>query len=123
MATSPHQIPVSDAAALTLRWRRNRPTGGFNGGRFDRVAFDEILAQQGCAGVRIYMALHDPADPTHSNEPSLWTFVLVGTDAQGNDITTIPATGGSLNADGNTGQNPYPCPPTCGGPGPLNTPP
>ena len=123
MGASPHQIPVQDAAALTLRWRQNRPTGGLNGGRFDRVAFDNILSQPGCVGIRIYMGLHDPSDPNHKDDLSMWTFVLVGTDANGNDIATLSTGMSADSGTGDTEETPLLCPPTCGDPSPLNTPP
>ena len=86
MANDPHRISVKDAAALTLRWRRNRPPDSINGARFDRVTFDRLLSQPGCQGIRIYLGLHDPADPSVPKGQSMWTFVVIGTDAAGNDI-------------------------------------
>jgi hypothetical protein len=123
MSNGPHQMPVQDAAALTLRWRRSRPTGGLSGGRFDRIAFDNILSQPGCMGIRIYMGLHDPSDPNHKGDPSMWTFVLVGTDANGNDIATLSAGMSAGSGGGDTEQNPILCPPSCGTGSPLNSPP
>ncbi len=80
MANGSHSIPMPEAAALTLRWRRNTPAGGFQAARFDRDILDSILVQPGCQGMRIYMGLHDPNDPAHQNDKSMWTFVIVGTD-------------------------------------------
>lgn len=122
MSTDPHAIPVQDAAALTMRWRRNRPLSSINGGRFDRVALDNLLSQPGCEGIRIYLGLHDPSDPAHAKDGSLWTFVLVGTDADGNDMIP-PQSARTGDSGGGTSQNPVMCPPSCGKPGPLNTPP
>ena len=93
MAKSRHAIPLPDAAKLTHAWRRNRPKGSFNGARFDRVAFENILSQPGCEGIRIYMGLHDSGDPEYVDAASFWTLVMVGTDADGNDITIIPGDG------------------------------
>jgi hypothetical protein len=124
MAVDPHYISPQDAATLTARWRKNVPAGAFNGGRFDRIAFDNLLSQPGCAGIRIYMGMELPGA---KNNPSLWTFVLVGTDANGNDMVaatgTVTAGGSSADDGGGTEENPVTCPPTCGAPSPLNSPP
>lgn len=124
MANDPHYISPQDAAILTARWRQNRPSGGLHGGRFDRIAFDDLLSQPGCAGIRIYMGMElQGAKPN----PSLWTFVLVGTDAGGNDMVSaggaLTPRGADVYSGGGTAQNPVLCPPTCGNPSPLNSPP
>jgi hypothetical protein len=127
--TDPHHISVQDAAVLTQRWRSSDPKPTFNGARFDRIAFDNLLAVPNCAGIRIYMGLHLQSE-VKPGEP-LWTYVMIATDPDGNDI--IPTTGAAGNAgavraadddsDGDPEQNPYPCPPYCGIDDPLNSPP
>ncbi len=74
MAVDPHAIPVQDAAVLTARWRKNMrgEKGGFNGAQFDRIALDKLLAQPGCAGIRIYMGMKTQEE---SKYPSLLTYV------------------------------------------------
>ena len=123
MANDPHYISLQDAAALTARWRQNPPPGALNGGRFDRIAFDNLLAQPGCAGIRIYMGLESP---NANNNPSLWTLVLVGTDAAGNDMVdsggSLTPRGAAAGSSGGTEQYPFQCPPSCGAPSPLNSP-
>jgi hypothetical protein len=123
MAIDPHYISLQDAAALTARWRQTPPPGALNGGRFDRIAFDNLLAQPGCAGIRIYMGLELPG--TNKN-PSLWTFVLVGTDANGNDMVSaggaLTPRGAADGSGGGTEENPFQCPPSCGSQSPLNSP-
>ena len=121
MANDPHYISPQDAAVLTARWRQNPPPGALNGGRFDRIAFDNLLGQPGCAGIRIYMGMDLPGSNTN---PSLWTFVLVGTDAAGNDMVSAGGamTAGGTSTGGGTEQNPFQCPPFCGTPSPLNSP-
>jgi len=124
MNSDQHQITIAEAAALTLNWRRNRPPGSFDAGMFDKAAFDRLFAQEGCTGIRIYMGWHLESDPVHSKDPSRWTFVMVGTDKDGNDITSKPGTVAMTTADdGDAEQNPWVCPPVCASPGPLNTPP
>ncbi len=122
MANDPHRIAVKDAAALTLRWRRNRPPDSINGARFERVTFDRLLAQPGCQGIRIYLGLHDPADPSVPKGQSMWTYVIIGTDAKGNDIIP-PQSAMTEDSGGDPGQNPILCPPSCGDQDPLNDPP
>jgi len=120
MADNPHSIPLKDAIALTARWRQDMPEGGFKAARFDRIAFDTLLAQPGCAGIRIYMGMNVPGESKH---PSLWNFVMIGTDANGNDII---GTGGAAGAaesgegDGDPQELSEPCPPWCDPNSPLN---
>ena len=123
MANDPHYISLQDAAALTARWRQNLPSGALNGGRFDRIAFDNLLSQPGCAGIRIYMGMDLPGS---NNNPSLWTFVLVSTDADGNDMvgagSALSPRGAAAGSGGDTEEHPYVCPPVCGATSPLNSP-
>lgn len=130
MSSDQHQISIAAAAELTLNWRRNRPPGSFDAGMFDKAAFDRLFAQDGCTGIRIYMGRHADSDPAHSNDPSKWTFVMVATDLDGNDICTKPGTmakgmamATETEEDGDAEQNPKVCPPICSTPDPLNTPP
>lgn len=105
MATNPHAISLADAADLTRRWRDANPAGTLKGGRFDRIAFDTLLAHTGCAGIRIYLGMH--ADGS-------WTFVLIGVDQAGNDIVTGTVDAGRGSADdGDPQQQTLPCPPFC----------
>jgi hypothetical protein len=123
MANDPHYISPQDAAILTARWRQNLPPGGLNGGQFERVAFDNLLSQPGCAGIRIYMGLEPPGA---TSNPSLWTFVLVGTDANGNDMVAagggLTPRGAAAGSGGGTEEQPVICPPTCGAQSILNSP-
>lgn len=64
-------------------------------GAFARSILDEILAQPGCAGVRIYLGRTDLGKET---------LLIVGTDADGNDLS-----------DGTIADDLFPCPPFCGG--------
>lgn len=123
MANDPHYISLQDAVALTARWRQNLPPSSLNAGRFDRIALDNLLSQPGCAGIRIYMGMDLPGS---NNNPSLWTFVLVGTDASGNDMVGTQGAssprGAMAGSGGDTEEHPYVCPPDCGAPSPLNSP-
>ena len=68
---------------------------------FHRKAYDRILSQPGCVGVRAYPGLHADGAPT---------LVLVGVDADGNDMV-----------DGELSQEGELCPPDCPAPNELNS--
>ena len=87
-----HRIPLQAAAALTRRFRDAEP-GGTRGGMFPRKVFDEILAQAGCEGIRIYFGRE--ADNKAAG-------ILVGVDAEGDDMTA-----------GELAEFWFPCPPFC----------
>jgi hypothetical protein len=89
-----HRIGRQDAARLTRRFRgRGRPEKPMPAIAFHRDAFDRILRQPGCVGIRAYPA---------TTESGGDTLVLVGVDAEGNDMVA-----GELAEFGST------CPPTC----------
>ena len=103
MATPPardHRITLQDAVGHTQRFRTaNAAPATEKAAMFWRNGgLDELLAQKGCAGLRIYYGLDAKGAPAP---------VLVGVDAQGNDM----ATGTILELH-------LPCPPACG----LNSP-
>ncbi len=113
MTPDPHAIPLPEAIALTAAWRAAHP-GGFKAARFDRVAFDKLLAKQGAEGIRIYMGLKPDGH---------WTFVMVATDKADKDIITTQAkmmAGADAGGDGDTEEEPIPCPPNCDDGSPLN---
>jgi hypothetical protein len=60
---------------------------------------DELLAQKGCAGIRIYYGLNAKGAPAP---------VLVAVDAEGNDL-----------AGGTVLEEHLPCPPVCSASSPL----
>ena len=74
-----HSISLADAAALTANFRNANPHNPalVLGGNFSRAIIDQILAQNGCQGIRYYYGQDS------SNVPHV---VLVGTDANGNDL-------------------------------------
>lgn len=87
-----HRIALDAAAALTRRFRDQNP-GAVRAGMFPRDVFDRILAQKGCAGIRMYYGRDDKGEQA---------LVLVGVDANGNDMTT-----------GELDDFQFPCPPFC----------
>lgn len=100
MGSSPHNIPLSDAIAMTTR-ARDAKLLPINAWRFERDIFDAILAQQDVEGIRIYLGLDK------SNQPNL---ILVGTDTNDQDL-----------AGGEIGELAWPCPPYCDPGSPLHT--
>ncbi len=114
MPNDPHAISLDDAIALTARWRANMPAGAIKGARFETIALANLLAQPGCAGIRIYLGMKDDMS---------WTYVMVAVDAQGADIIPANARADGQNADGSGLENlPPPCPPFCDVLSPLNGP-
>jgi hypothetical protein len=73
-----HEITLSDAVKYVQNFRKTTPTPEINGGTFDRGAIDKILAQPGCASLRIYYGRDENGKPN---------LVLVGVDAVGKDMT------------------------------------
>lgn len=83
---------------MTAAYRLANP-GTIKGRFFGRDILEELLAQEGCMGIRIYYGLDDDAIPQ---------LVLVGADANENDML-------DLVVDTST-----PCPDQCGSANPLN---
>lgn len=91
-----HRITLEQARELTRNHRGGAPPGAggpFRAGAFRREIVDEILAQAGCAGLRIYMGR------TATGEQ---TLMIVGIDADGNDLSA-----------GTIADDTLPCPPFC----------
>lgn len=87
MSLKDHQIPLAEAAAMTAAYR-TLPIGqlgqllsGTKGGAFSVEALAAVMQQPGCVSVRFYFAIEGLLPPKI-------TFVAVGVDANGNDITT-----------------------------------
>jgi hypothetical protein len=93
-----HRITLAAAVDLTHRHQREHPDEGA-AGYFFRAAFDVILAQVGCAAIRIYRG--KAADGSRH-------FVLVGATANGRDIS-----------EGAVMEQDWPCPPFCAVGSPL----
>ena len=89
-----HRVDRQSAARYTRRFRgkakHDKPMPPV---AFHREAFDRILRQPGCVGIRAYPGTSESGEDT---------LVLVGVDAEGNDMI-----GGELAQFGQT------CPPSC----------
>jgi len=96
-----HRISLNDAAALTRRYQNDAGKDAPKCALFLRPLIDEVLAQPGCSGIRIYYGRGATGEDT---------LVLVGVDQKGNDMTS-----GTLLED------PFFCPPWCGGGNSLNS--
>lgn len=77
MGTDRHRITLEQAVALTAAYRKSRPDGP-HAWRFDRSAFESLLAVPGMAGIRIYSG-HDARGAT---------LVMVATDIDGRDLVS-----------------------------------
>ena len=127
-----HFIPLEAAAAMTRRYRdmRNKILKEeFKGQHinaicetFDRKAFDVILAQRGCVGLRMYFGM---------NESNMIHTIVVGVNEKNEDmITPIPfsanATLAAMSSETLTDptdpilEQAQRCPPDCPPDSPLN---
>jgi hypothetical protein len=103
MALEPrdHRISLAAAAAQTRRYRESEEPSAAKGGAFGREAFEAILKQPGCTGIRFYYGIDDKGEPS---------LVLVGIGADDNDMV-----------DGELMDVIFPCPPYCGEGNSLNS--
>lgn len=96
-----HRIPLKEAAEQTRRQRSRRPTQIGDVGALTAKAIRELLDQPGCVGMRYYRA---------RNAKDEGSMVLVGVDADGNDMV-----------DGIVLDAILPCPPYCSDDNALNS--
>lgn len=92
-----HRISREEAASLVGNHQARAEAGAHRSSAFNRSAFEQLLAQPGAAGIRIYHARHANGSPT---------MVMVAVDAQGADLA---------GAEGICIQNSHDCPPYCAG--------
>ena len=89
----PHDISAEKAREYIRNWRAQAAPGHMRGGFVARGVLDRMLAQPACVGLRIYHARHEKGHDT---------FVIVGADADGNDLWKGPVA-----------EELVPCPPYC----------
>jgi hypothetical protein len=94
-----HEISLEEAKLHIQRHKKNPIHPNHHGGSFDRGAIDKILAQKGCARLRIYHGRNEDGTPS---------MVLVGVDAKGKDMTKNAIM-----------EMIVPCPPLCDSSSPL----
>jgi hypothetical protein len=102
-----HEISLEEAKKHIQRHKKKPLHPKHNGGSFDRAAIEKILAQPGCARLRIYHGRDAKGNPN---------LILVGVDSAGKDM--LPAKKGKLKASLNANQasimeKAWPCPPYC----------
>lgn len=90
--TFDHDISLTESREMINRYRRAHP-GEIHAAAFTKLAFERLLAQDGCVGIRFYFG----ADA--SGMPAL---IGVGVDAEGNDLD-----------EGDLMDKGFPCPPWC----------
>lgn len=73
-----HTISLDEAGTLTRNYRMAAGRGAVKGRYFSRVAIEQLLMQEDVVGMRYYYA-EDP-----QGHPQM---VIVGVDAQGQDLT------------------------------------
>lgn len=115
-----HFISLAEASTMTALYRSQREAilqpeyQGLNvlaiSETFDRAAFDTVLAQDGCAALRLYYGM-DEDYKVHA--------IIVGVNAQNQDMVT---TGASLSTDEEDEiiERGTRCPDICAEPSPLN---
>lgn len=103
-----HKIPLAAAVAMTKRYRASAKPGAFRAGFFPSKEFTDLLAQNGCAGIRIYLGCH---------EDDAVSLIMVAVDAEGRDM--VPGSDG-LYQEGEVVQDTIECPPFCAEGSPLN---
>ncbi len=80
MTNNPHLISLAEAAVMTHAYQNATQFQGMTVAcMLDNNAYQQVMTQPGCTGVRTYFALDDLNN---------LTIVVVGVDAQGNDITS-----------------------------------
>jgi hypothetical protein len=90
-----HRISREEAASLVQAFQSKAEAGEHRASAFNRSAFEQLLAQPGAAGIRVYRARHEDGSPT---------LVMVAVDAEGQDLAA---------KDGVFIQKGTDCPPYC----------
>lgn len=93
-------ITLADGSTMTASFRRSYPNAT-KAVMYSDTVFKDILSQTGCVAIRIYNAIDASGNMTN---------VLVGVDANGNDLYN-----GKVYNDGHR------CPPSCSTNNPLNS--
>lgn len=96
-----HDFPLDTASQWTANYRNSITPGTPIAHCFGKSAIQEIFAQEGCVGMRIYYAL----DSTGKKQ-----LIVVGVDSSGNDLY-----------NGLLAERSFVCPQDCSAANPLNT--
>lgn len=130
---SQHFISLEKAKAMTAKYRSKQNHFVKEGLRsktilpisetFSRDAFDKVLSQPGCTGLRIYYGMDDN-DGIHA--------IIVGINEKNEDMLPASSPAAEVSADNNTAsitsndggniiEESKSCPPLCGTTSPLNS--
>lgn len=90
-----HRISKERITGLVKAFQSQARPDELHASMYHRSAFEYVLDQLGCAGIRIYLAQHDDGH---------YCMVMVGVDAAGADLT---------GKDARYAQNSHDCPPYC----------
>jgi hypothetical protein len=77
---NPNEIPLSDAIALTQRYKNSVDDRARRAFLIDKSVFTDLFAQDNATGVRCYLGL---------NTDNAIELVMVATDSDGKDLITI----------------------------------
>ncbi|HET7042940.1 MAG TPA: hypothetical protein VFI13_13055 [Gemmatimonadales bacterium] len=94
-----HRITLAEAIEMTTAHRAAAGSDAAKGGMWPREVFEALLAQPGCAGLRMY---HGRLKDGTAN------MVMVAVDANGSDLTSATIM-----------EQFFPCPPWCDTASPL----
>ncbi len=78
-----HEITLALAAGMTKAYR-DANINNIKASAFSKAAYDRILSQAGCVGIRNYMAL--TTQESHPGQAGKLTLVMVGYDSNGDDM-------------------------------------
>lgn len=93
-------VSLNEAAGWTANYRDTIEPGDIIGHFYGKEKISALLNQTDCVGIRIYHGIDDDGQKN---------LILVGTNANGDDLTNIVVERGS------------PCPPTCSRANSLNS--
>ncbi len=96
------QITLATAIEWTSNFRTNAPRGSTLAHFFGKTIINQILAQPGCVGIRVYNSIE-----TETGKKQL---IMVGADAQEKDLY-----------NGIIAERSFLCPPFCGDGSPLSS--
>ena len=94
-----HRITLADAVAMTKAHRASAPADEPKAHMWPREVFEALLAQPGCAGIRVYHG---------RGTDGAKQLIMVAVDANGDDMTSATVMDVA-----------WPCPPWCATNSPL----
>lgn len=101
-------LDLTIAKSWTANYRAKNPDE-IRAHFFGTEIIEQILAEAGCVGIRMYYALDENGEKK---------LLLVGVDADGNDLLPLNTNGGRSASEGDiVGDYSFPCPTYCGGDG------